>query len=158
RSTRCASTAIRPERPRSPGRCARRSRGPGSRSRPSARGELVSDRVVPFGESALLVELEQRIDPYVAARAQSIADRWEDLGHGPAIPSYAAVLLRFDPIALDPEVAEGAATRILRSASGAFDLSTGRVIEVPTRYDGPDLDDVARLSGLSPGEILEAHT
>src|SRR5262249_61667820 len=34
----------------------------------------------------------------------------------------------------------------------------GRVIEVPTRYDGPDLDEVARLSGLSAREVVEAHT
>jgi KipI family sensor histidine kinase inhibitor len=118
----------------------------------------VNDRVVPFGEGALLVELEQRIDPHVAARAQAIADRWDDLGHGPAIPSYAAVLLRFDPVALDPESAERTATRIVQSASAGRELSTGRVTLVPTRYDGPDLDDVARLSGLSPREIVELHT
>ncbi len=83
-------------------------------------------RVVPFGEAALLVELEQRIDPAVAARAAAIADRWEALGHGPAVPTYACVLLRYDPLVLD--------------------------------YDGPDLDDVARLSGMSRREIIDAHT
>ena len=28
----------------------------------------------------------------------------------------------------------------------------------PSRYDGPDLDDVARLTGLTPGEVVAAHT
>ncbi len=118
----------------------------------------MSDRLVAFGEGALLVQLEQRIDPNLAARAQDIADRWDALGHGPAIPSYAAVLLRFDPLALDPAAAERAATAIVHAASGRAGLSTGRVIEVPTRYDGPDLEDVARLSRLSVREVVAAHT
>ena len=28
----------------------------------------------------------------------------------------------------------------------------------PVRYDGPDLDDVARLTGLTPAEVVAAHT
>jgi KipI family sensor histidine kinase inhibitor len=115
----------------------------------------VSARVVAFGESALLVELEQRIDPAIAGRAAAIADRWEALGHGPAIPTYASVLLRFDPLALDPLAAEDAARAIL-DARGSF--GAGRTVEIPTRYDGPDLEEVARLSGLSTREVIAAHT
>jgi KipI family sensor histidine kinase inhibitor len=115
----------------------------------------VSARVVAFGESALLVELEQRLDPAIAGRAAAIADRWEALGHGPAIPTYASVLLRFDPLALDPLAAEDAARAIL-DARGSF--GAGRTVEIPTRYDGPDLEEVARLSGLSTREVIAAHT
>ncbi len=115
----------------------------------------MSARVVAFGERALLVELEQRIDPAVAARAAAIADRWEALGHGPAIPTYASVLLRFDPLELDPQAAEDAA-RAMLDAPGSF--RAGRLIEIPTRYDGPDLEEVARLSGLSAREVVGAHT
>jgi KipI family sensor histidine kinase inhibitor len=111
--------------------------------------------IVAFGESALLVDLEQRIDPAIAARASAIADRWEALGHGAAVPTYASVLLRFDPLALDPRRAEEAARAIL-GASGS--LGAGRVIEIPTRYDGPDLDEVAELSRLSRRDVVEAHT
>ena len=131
---------------------------PGSRSPPSSRPDGVTDRVVAFGETALLVQLEQRIDPAIAARAQAIADRWDALGHGPAIPSYSAVLLHFDPVSLDPAAAEETAGAILSATADTRDLSTGRVIEVPTRYDGPDLEDVARLSHLSMAEVVKAHT
>ncbi|MBI2325551.1 MAG: 5-oxoprolinase subunit PxpB [Chloroflexi bacterium] len=112
-------------------------------------------RIVPFGEGALLVELEQRIDPDIAARARAIADRWEALGHGPAVPTYASVLLRYDPLALDARDAEAAAARVA-DAPGAH-VRAG-VIEIPTRYDGPDLEEVARLSGLGVPELIEAHT
>jgi len=34
---------------------------------------------------------------------------------------------------------------------------SGEVIEVPVRYDGPDLGEVARLTGLSVDEVIAAH-
>lgn len=118
----------------------------------------MSERVVAFGEAALLVVLEQRIDPAVAARAAAIADRWEALGHGPAVPTYASVLLRFDPLTLDVRQAERAAGELLSLAARARAFETGRRVEVPTRYDGADLEEVARLSGLSARAVVEAHT
>ena len=32
------------------------------------------------------------------------------------------------------------------------------VVEIPVRYDGPDLDEVAHLTGLSRDEVVRAHT
>lgn len=116
------------------------------------------DQVVAFGEAALLVELEQRVDPQVAARAAAIADRWEALGHGPAVPTYAAVVLRFDPLVLDPRAAERAALDVVAATTAGPSFETGRVVEVPTRYDGPDLEEVARRSGLTVRGLIEAHT
>lgn len=34
----------------------------------------------------------------------------------------------------------------------------GRLVEIPVRYDGPDLEEVARLTGLSPEEVVARHT
>jgi KipI family sensor histidine kinase inhibitor len=115
-------------------------------------------RVVPFGEAALLVELEQRVDTAVAARAAAIADAWEALGHGPAVPTYAAALLRFDPLALDPDAAEGVARELAESPASSPGLGPGSVHEIPTRYDGVDLAEVARLSGMSIPDLIAAHT
>ena len=113
------------------------------------------DRIVAFGDGALLVELEQRIDPGVAGRAAAIAERWEASGRGPAVPAYASVLLRYDPLSLGPEPAEDAARDLLRLVAA---FGPGPLIEVPTRYDGPDLEEVARLSGLTVSELIAAHT
>lgn len=105
----------------------------------------------------MLVELEQRIDPQVSARARAIADAWEQLGHGAAVPTYASALLRFDPLALDPGEAERVASRLVGSVSVAV-AEAGSVHEIPTRYDGEDLTEVARLSQLSVDELVDAHT
>lgn len=34
----------------------------------------------------------------------------------------------------------------------------GELVTIPVTYDGPDLADVARLTGLSVTEVVEAHT
>lgn len=118
----------------------------------------MSVRVVPFGEAALLLELEQRIDHAIASRAAAIADAWQAAGHGVAVPTYASVLLRYDPLALDPDGAQRAALEIASEIQGAPFALPGSVHEIPTRYDGPDLDEVARLSGMTMRELIAAHT
>jgi KipI family sensor histidine kinase inhibitor len=46
----------------------------------------------------------------------------------------------------------------LRALSGLpDDREPVRDIELPARYDGPDLDDVARATGLSTKEIVRLH-
>lgn len=112
-------------------------------------------RVVAFGDAALLVELDQRIDPEVAARSAAIADAWERTGRGRAIPTHASVLLRFDPLDLAPAAAEELARSVLGAPLAGV---AAREVEIPTRYDGPDLDEVARLSGLTTDEVIAAHT
>lgn len=55
-------------------------------------------------------------------------------------------------------------------AAGAADLAelaeralapqpeiAGRLVEIPVTYDGPDLEDVSRLTGLSPEEVVSRH-
>ncbi|HET8569945.1 MAG TPA: 5-oxoprolinase subunit PxpB [Candidatus Limnocylindria bacterium] len=110
-------------------------------------------RVVPFGDSAVLVELEQRIDARLVARAAAIADAW-DLGE--AVPAYASALLRFDPLATSPDEALARATRL----AGMRDERRprqGRLVEIAVRYGGPDLEETAALSGMSAGELVALH-
>lgn len=113
--------------------------------------------VSPFGDSAVLLELEQRVDPPIVALARAIADAWETAGHGPAVPAYASVLLHFDPLTLAPDAALERARSLAAGAAGPVPATAGRLIELPTRYDGPDLADVAERSGLTVAEVIAAH-
>ncbi len=109
-----------------------------------------------FGDRAFLLELEQRIDPGIAARARAIADAWEAGGLGAAIPAYASVVLQFDPPT--PRAAALAAAQALATDPPASrPAMPGRLIEIPTTYDGPDLALAAGRSGLTPGELVDAH-
>jgi KipI family sensor histidine kinase inhibitor len=113
--------------------------------------------VRPFGESALLVELGDRIDESLLARCRAVANAWEALGHGTAVPAYASIVLRFDPLQLDLARAGSEARRIaLATAAAAAEL--GRLIEIPTHYDGPDLADTAARSATSAEELVAMHS
>lgn len=106
----------------------------------------------------MLIELEQRVETGIVAQARAIADAWEGAGLGTAVPAYASVLVRFDLLTLSPDEALARARTLAGATRSASSNGPGRVIEVPTTYDGPDLDEIASLSGLSPGELIAAHT
>ena len=117
-------------------------------------------RVVPFGESALLVELGDVFQENVVSWARAIADYWETMVKlGPAVPAYASALLRFDPLKTAPAEVEKVAEAML--ARGEFMLIAGntprRLIEIPTTYDGPDLADTAERSHVSVAELIALH-
>lgn len=118
-------------------------------------------RVVPFGEGALLVELGSELQENVVGWARGIAGYWENIfTFGPAVPAYASVVLRFDPLRIEPAQAEKLAAELL--GRGEFMLVTptepGRLVEIPTTYDGPDLAETAERSHLSVEELVALHT
>ncbi len=116
-----------------------------------------------FGESALLVELADSFDESTVAWARALADAWEAAALGLAVPAYASVVLTFDPDARAPADAERDALRLLAPGPSIAQPIPGRRMdvglhEIPTRYDGPDLADVAERSGLSADELVAVHS
>ncbi|GLV47121.1 urea carboxylase [Thermus sp. LT1-2-5] len=69
-----------------------------------------------------------------------------------AVPAYATLYLEYDP----KRLSRRALLRLLRTVApeGAGE---GRVVEVPVRYDGEDLLEVVRRTGLSPEEVKRRH-
>ncbi len=118
---------------------------------------MSATRVAPFGDGALLIELEQRVDEAIVARSTAIADAWESFGHGTAIPGYASVVLAYDPERLTGSAAEEEAHRVLRDARTPSRSEAARLTVVPTRYDGDDLADVAVMSGLTIPQLIDLH-
>lgn len=117
-------------------------------------------RIVPFGEGALLVELGNEFQENVVGWARGIAEHWETIPtFGPAVPAYASVVLRFDPLRIAPTQAEKFAAELL--GRGEFVPGAGnaprRLIEIPTTYDGPDLAETAERSSLSVEQLVALH-
>jgi KipI family sensor histidine kinase inhibitor len=75
-------------------------------------------------------------------------------------PGYASILIRFDPLRTDPdELARRLAARL--ATVGEHVPPPPRLVEVPVCYGGeygPDLDAVASHCGLSPSEVIAAHS
>lgn len=110
-----------------------------------------------------MAELGDVFDEPTAAWARALAQFW-DLG--PAVPAYTSVVVSFDPDRVEPDVAERKLRDLVdrgptyiseAESEGPFAMRT-RLVEIPTRYDGEDLDDVAKLSGLSVDELIALHS
>jgi KipI family sensor histidine kinase inhibitor len=114
--------------------------------------------VRPFGDRAFLIELEQRIDPAIVDLARAIADAWEQRGFGEAIPAYASVVVEFDPARTPWGDASAMANDLAARPPRATPGDAGRLILVPTGYDGPDLADTAERSGLTTDELVALHS
>lgn len=72
-------------------------------------------------------------------------------------PAYASVLVEFDPRRAGAEAVERAVRERLACAGEEFEEAP-RLVEIPVRYDGPDLEDVARLTGFAVEEVVRRHS
>ncbi len=115
-------------------------------------------RVRAFGERALFVELADTFSEDAVAWSRAIADAWESSGHGAAVPAYASVVLGYDPDEMDGDDAEHRARELLAVGAAASPATASRVIEIPARYDGPELADVAARSAMSVDELVRVHS
>ncbi len=69
-----------------------------------------------------------------------------------AVPAYATLFLAYDPRLLP----RARLLHLLRRLAPSLEAE-GRVVEIPVRYDGEDLEEVARLTGLSLEEVKRRH-
>jgi len=111
----------------------------------------------PLGEAALCCAVD---GPITLEQQQRI---WQ-LGAGLAdadgvlglIPGMNNLTLTFDPLRTEAAALEHAAQALW--ARPLKRQQAGRLVEIPVRYDGPDLADVATHCGLSPDEVVRRHT
>jgi KipI family sensor histidine kinase inhibitor len=122
-----------------------------------------SVRIVPAGDSTLLVELEARIDPAVNARVVAIAAAIAaeaPPGIRDVVPTYRSVAISFDPLRTDIHALEA----LIARAVGQPSVKRTRVrkpIEIPVCYGGacaPDLAAVAAHAGCSEAEVVQLHS
>jgi inhibitor of KinA len=124
----------------------------------------VSDyRIVPAGDSALIVEFEERIDPAVNARALGCAITIQAAnlpGVRDVVPTYRSVAIYFDPLRTDSAAMMACVNRA--AAQAVPDLAAARApVRVPVCYGGelgPDLAGVAAFAGLPEDDVVRLHT
>jgi KipI family sensor histidine kinase inhibitor len=109
-------------------------------------------RVLPFGDTAVLVEVDDLDAVLAFAAAVRSAALPEVLD---VVPAARTVLVVTSPGArLEPLVRR---LTSLSSTPGAA-VPDAAAVEIEVVYDGPDLAEVARLTGLSSEEVVAAHT
>ena len=121
----------------------------------------MTPRFVPVADHALLVEFGTRIDDAVTDRVHAL-DRAlaaaPPQGLRETVPAFVNLLIDFDPRVTDHAAVEAAVRHRLTHPPVAARPPDTHVVDVC--YDGdlaPDLSEVARLTGLSPDEVIDAH-
>lgn len=134
-------------------------------------------RIEPLGDRALQLVLGDAPDEPTRRR---VAAAWRRLralpGVTECVPGFTTLTIHFDPLRFP--VVEGAAGSLpsraasvhegglaalvaaVSTAGNVLDDAPGRVVEIPVRYggeDGPDLEEVAALHGISADEVVALH-
>ena len=117
-------------------------------------------RLLPMGDAALLLETDD-IDAVLAVAAvlAPLAEAgdgvWADVDD--LVPAARTLLVVARPTT-DLDELGRAVVGAARRAALATTSADQRVTEIAVRYDGPDLEEVAQLTGLTPDEVVAAHT
>jgi KipI family sensor histidine kinase inhibitor len=112
----------------------------------------VSMTVLPVGDAGLLVEVDGL--PEVLALADAVRAA-PPVGVLDVVPAARTVLL-----VLAPGTDLGATRRAVLDLPIEPDTAgaQGDVVQIDVVYDGPDLDEVARLTGLDADGVVRSHT
>jgi inhibitor of KinA len=122
----------------------------------------VSLNVIPAGDSAIVIEFEDRIDPDVNARAVRLADAIAAeriAGVRDVVPTYRSIAVYFDPLRVDYERLRTYLDSVDPEDRATADRSTG-TIRVPVCYGGdlgPDLSEVAAFGGITEQDVVKLH-
>jgi KipI family sensor histidine kinase inhibitor len=104
--------------------------------------------VLPYGDTGLLLESEDVLGLAAACRAAELPGVWD------VVPAARTVLLLVEP---GTDLGR-LRSEVSRLAVGPVEAPATDAVEIPVVYDGPDLADVARLTGLAADEVVAAHT
>lgn len=136
--------------------------------RPLQRPRRFTPRVVPAGDSALMLELAEELDLEANARARRVADEVRAAapeGMTDVIAAIVTVTVHFEATDAAQAGARREALReLLLAALGRVRADAAEperpAVQIPVCYEdgfAPDLAEVAAASGLAPEEVVRRH-
>lgn len=116
--------------------------------------------IARLGDDALIVTFARVVSWDVGMRVRTAAVRVREMGIdsvSDVVPAYTTLAVYFDSARTSFQaVADAVATVIGTSDSVRSEESS--LIEIPVRYDGPDIVEVAERTGLTTAEVIERHS
>jgi KipI family sensor histidine kinase inhibitor len=115
--------------------------------------------ILPLGDSALLVRFGTTLSDAANRAAIALASA---LAHDPpagvveVVPNLVSVLLRYDPLTGAPSAIAGE-LRLRLFSLGAAPVEAA-AWTIPVTFDGPDVDEVAAILGLTSAAFIAAHS
>jgi inhibitor of KinA len=122
----------------------------------------ITARLLPCGDTALSIELGDRVDRHVSALVLALAERLQAqaiAGIVEVVPTFRSLMVHYDPLRVSQRALREALTPLmagLRPAAG-----TGRRWRIPVCYHesvAADLNEVASRTGLSPDRVVAQHS
>lgn len=115
--------------------------------------------IINYGPTAILLNWEQRIDPDINASVHAYSVQVLD---NPAVlecvPAYCSLMVIFDPVKVKQYALQ---EWIYAQKIELLPKAKKKLHKIPVVYGGdfgPDLEEVAQLTGLSPKRIINLHT
>ena len=125
-------------------------------------------RILPASDSALLIEFGDTIDYGINARVYALQTEIEnsDLGSSVVefIPSYRSLMVEYDAMEHSYAQLRDRVNDLIRRSVKSDDttkVADQDAHQIPVSYGddyGPDLDNVAKHSGLTPDEVIAIHS
>jgi inhibitor of KinA len=119
-------------------------------------------RVLPAGDTALVVEFGERIDRRLSTWVLALAQRLNAArlnGIIETVPTFRSLMVHYDPLELSSAALTARIVELMRGLETAG--VAGRHWRLPACYDpqvAPDLDETAARTGLSPAQLIERHS
>lgn len=128
---------------------------------------MIVHDITPLGDSAITVSPRPGpvgiMSSVVAMEAYEI-EKSQIPGVTDVVPSYETVTVHYDPLRIGYSDLK---SRLLSKSSPGNETPGGmhvlvpggvlKTVHVPVNYDGEDLDEVARRTGLTPDEVIRIH-
>lgn len=114
------------------------------------------------GDTALVVEFGDRVDPHLSALVLALARRIEAAaipGVVESVPTFRSLMVHYDPLQISNAELKGRITPLLAHLKAT--QRAGRRWQLPACYDaslGLDLAEVADRTSLSVAEVVERHS
>lgn len=123
----------------------------------------MSIRFLDAGESCLVAELGDAINVALNRQVRALDLALEQArveGVLEAVPTYRSLAIYYEPLIISRDALRQQVSGLYDSLEGQEDRAP-KVVEIPTVYGGeygPDLEFVARYSGLSSEEVIRLHS
>ena len=120
-------------------------------------------KMVPLGDSALLIQFDTHITSAAHLKVRMLATFLQDYsfpGMVEFVPAFSTVTIYYNPV---KRSFKEVCSEIERIAAGLEDIpaQSPRTVEIPVCYGeefGPDLEFVAKHNGLTEEEVVKIHS
>jgi len=120
---------------------------------------VIFPRVIPLGDRALTITWPGGISAKTHRWVRGLLSKVEKLADvEDLVPAYTTLTIFYNPAQVDYQTLSRRVNAILKSAPVDAATLAGREVRIPVIYDGADLEDVAKRTGLSTDAVIALHS